>query len=70
MFPAEGRAYAKSEVGEGLALLINGKETRRGGSRVGKVNSEMQWDRRDGNGPDHARWGNQGMLPCRGDPLG
>lgn len=42
MFQAEGRACAKSEMGEGLSCLRN-EEARRGRSGVGKVNREMQW---------------------------
>ena len=42
MFQPEGRAGAKSEMGEGLSCLRN-EEARKGGSGLGKANSEVQW---------------------------
>lgn len=54
MFQPEGRACAKSEMGEGLSCLRN-VEARRGRSGVGKANSKWNGFGKDGDEPDQVR---------------
>lgn len=57
------RTAGQSQRWREPGMLDKWEEASADRSRVGKVKSEMQWDRRGANRPDYAQERNQGVLP-------